>query len=32
MSLNNLASEIESMADIAGPLTRIRVESLDEGE
>ena len=24
--------EIEAMADIAGPVTRIRVESLDEGE
>jgi homoserine dehydrogenase len=30
--MNEAIREIESMADIAGPLTRIRVESLDEGE
>ncbi|MGO3241905.1 MAG: ACT domain-containing protein, partial [Halomonas sp.] len=30
--MNEAIREIESMADIAGPVTRIRVESLDEGE
>ena len=30
--MNAAIREIESMADIAGPVTRIRVESLSEGE
>lgn len=30
--MNDAIREIESMADIAGSVTRIRVESLDEGE
>ena len=30
--MNEAIREIEAMADIAGPVTRIRVESLDEGE
>ena len=31
-NMNEVIRQLESLADIAGPVTRIRVESLDENE